>query len=344
MRKAPFKIERIPRKIRAQQLEQFDVEAKSLEAHVAEAKRIARQVLTRDSHILIMDLSGGGFDPAKVEDDDLVRLIQERQFGGGKITHGEILRHMLGFDPNDTRVTIWDVVHDPDRSNLPYPEAFDAWTTTGGPAMPSELHPGNETENTHWLRRGVAAINELKRARVPGVAVCLGSQLTEHEAGADVGPVTPPWRKKPQREFGTVQMQGTPVGRRLQLLYGFWNDEGTVDISASHSEGVRKPSARPNVEVIAFNAYSPHQGFAHPLREGQSVEEADAEDELIVSLQNHPEVLALYLEMLRYLRGEKMQAEGLKPKKMLYRDTPKARKMWHNFIELAGRRTRKRSS
>lgn len=209
--------------------------------------------------------------------------------------------------------------------------------------MPSELHPGNETENTNWLRRAVAAINTLKQAHVPGIAVCLGSQLTEHEAGADVGPITPPWRDKPQREFGTVQMQATETGRQLQLLYGFWDDSGNVDISASHSEGVRTPTQKPGVEVIAFNSYSPFQGFAHPTREGQSVLEADQEDELVVSLQNHPEILALYLEMLRHVRGEKMRAEDLQPETMLYRNTPAARTMWHNFIELAGRRTKKRS-
>lgn len=338
MPKKLFKTERVPKPIRKQQLEQFEIERESVEAHIAEARRIIREMLLRDSKILVMDLSQGGFDPSRVQDDRLVGLVRERQFGGGRITHGQIMRHMLGFAPDDPRVTIWDVANDPNRSDLPYPDAWDAWLTTGGPAMPSELDEGNETQNTHWLNRATHAMEALREARVPGKVVCLGSQLWERKAGATVG------RYKPQREFGTVRMNATEAGQGIQMLAGFWDEEGHVDISASHSEGVTTPAPRPNVEVIAFNDYSPWQGFAHPLREGQTVAEADADDELIVSIQNHPELLAIYLEILRYLRGEKMVEEGLEPAAMLFRNTPRARQSWLNFLKLVGRRTQKRRS
>ncbi len=145
------------------------------------------------------------------------------------------------------------------------------------------------------------------------------------------------------REFGTVEMEATAAGKDLQLLYGFWDDAGKVDVSASHSEGVIKSSKNSDMHVIACNDYSEFQGFARPLRKGQTVEEADKEDELVVSLQNHPEITAMLLSVLRNLRADAMRSEGMRPEEMIFRDTPKARTIWKNFIEMVARRAQKRN-
>lgn len=328
---------RIPEKIRDQQLQALENDRLDIERHVEEAKRRVRALLRRDARILVMDLSQGGATPTVVGDDQAFAELQRTQFGGGDRTnHGEILRRLLGFDPDDPQVTIWDIAKDPHRNDLPYPDAWDAFITTGGPAMPSELRPDHTTANTVWLQRAVGAMEALKHARVPGLAICLGHQLWEHSQGAQVG------RLRPQREFGTVNVTLSPLADEIQLLVGVRDSEGVLSISASHSEGVIVPPQNRGVEVIAFNEYTGYQGAVHSLREGASVIEADHADELVLSLQNHPEITAMYLEVLRHIRGEKIRAEGLPLDDMVFSKTPEARKIFLNFIELIARRNAKR--
>ncbi|MEK7084127.1 MAG: hypothetical protein AAB932_02760, partial [Patescibacteria group bacterium] len=252
--------------LRREQHAQFEIERESIEEHREEAKRIIADQLTRDARILVLDVSQGGFDPNKVANKQLVNRVMETQYGkAGTTSHGEIMRRMLGFEPDDPRVTVWDVANDPDRTDIPYP---DAWVGTGGPAMPSELDPGNETKNTKWLQRTADAMQELSRANVPGVAICLSHQLWEYGRGARVG------KRHPQRQFGTARLRATEEGKRLQLLYGFWDDTGEVDISASHSEGVITPPPEGNFQVLAVDDYSDYQVAVHPLRKDQPIEEA----------------------------------------------------------------------
>lgn len=320
------------------QLEEFEREAASLEAHVAEAKRLAAGLLTRDARILMLDISQGfGPPPAMIEQlggDELLRLTLERQFGGSdSAQHAEIFRFLLGVEKGDERFTVWDIAKEPDLKGLPYP---DVWLMSGGPAMTSELDPGKETANTRWLRRAVEAVQELQQARVPGLAVCLGHQVSSRAMGAKIG-------RAAQREFGTVKMEGTEVGKGLSLLAGFWDDKGLVDVSASHVEQVTSIPEEAELQIVTFNEYSALQGFAKALREGQSVEEADAEDELMVTLQNHPEILGLLLRVIGNMRGEALREEGIEPLDHIYRDTPQARVMFLNFIKLASRRLEKRT-
>jgi len=313
--------------LREQQAEQFELERESLEKHRAEMKRMLADMLRRDARILVIDVSHGGTQSGDVPFESLSKVVTEEQFGGAPMNHGEIFRHMLGFDPDDPRVTIWDVAKDPDKKHLPYPDVF---VSSGGPAMPSELDEGNKTENTEWLARASAALEELHQLGVPGDCFCLSHQLFNRAQGANVG------RGRREREFGTVPMQ---------VLYGFETQE--LPMSASHSEEVialpEGKKAGTDYEVIAFNDYSDKQGLVYPAREGEPVTEAMEEENYILTLQNHPEILAVYLAVISQLRGEKMRAEGLQPEQMLFKNTPEARSVFKKFIERAVKRQRKRS-
>ncbi len=313
-------------------------EIETIERHREEARRFVADQLARDAHIFVMDL-GGVQDPRKGGDEELSRRAKEFQFAGSdRTTYGSAIRDFMGFEKGDDRVKIWEAFRNQeiDLSSLPYP---DVWVTTGGAYMPSELDPGNETENTPWLKRVVEVMNKLKQARVPGLAICLGHQLFQRSEGATLGKVG-----GGTREFGTPDLypDEAGLGKQIQLLQGFWDDGGSTPMSASHSEGIITPSSKDNIQVVAWNDYFPHQGYAHPLREGQGVLEADQDDELVVSLQNHPDIVAHWLHVIKIIRGDAMEQEGLDPKEILLRNTAEARRIWMNLLELTARRQRKR--
>lgn len=315
------------------QAEQLALERESLAQYRAAAMQRVRN-LPPDARILILNLAPVLFDPAQVGDDALVHDLIEHQFGG-TFSSKQFYRHMLGFGADDPRLTVWTPATDGDLDLTQLP---DIWITTGGPAMPSELHPGNETPNTPWLRRAVNAMQLLQEKHVPGIAVCLGHQLWEYSQGAEVG------RVRPQREFGTVTLNATDAGREFPLLSGVWNNSGQTDIMASHSEGVITPPPNPNVQVLASNDYSGYQMALHPLREGQTAAEATAAGEWVLSLQNHPELLALYSVTVGRLRAAAMRAEGLDPDAMVFRDTPAVRNLWLNVLDFVAVRATSRAS
>jgi len=319
----------------AEQEGEFEIEVESVERHREKAKRLVSEELRGRARILVFDL-GKEQDPFRSGDADLGREVQEMQFGGGN-TYGEAMRHMLGFDQGDPQVTIWEAWRGSPPPNIPHP---DVWLTTGGGTMPSELHPGKETENTPWLRRVVGAMEELREQRVPGVAVCLGHQLWQHTEGAEVGVMMSDGRRK--REYGTPTLRKRDVADELQILQGFFDESGEVQVSASHSEGVLRPSDTANFDVVAWNNYMEFQAAAHAPREGQTTAEADAEDELVLSIQNHPEIISRWLHVIRLARGESMEKEGLNPKDMIFRNTERARSIWLRFLELTARRIQTR--
>lgn len=324
----------VPEELLDEQVKEFEHERAGVEREREEAGKFIADQLPRDARILVVDVGQDGMKDAPIPKKVKKEFLQG-QFGGDRMDYASAFRHMLGLSEGDPRLMVWRAFERKKPKNLPFP---DAWLVTGGPAMPSELEPGNETENTEWLVRASSAIKELVKAKIPGVPVCLGHQLFNYAEGAVVG--------RPQgksREFGTVSMQATDAGRDLQLLQGFWDDADTVEVSSSHSEGVIKPSTNPDMHVIAFNDYNEYQGFARPLNEGQTLEEADKEDALVVSMQNHPELISMSLAILRNLRADAMRAEGLKPEEMIFRDTPNARMIWKKFIEMVARRAQKRN-
>ncbi len=331
---APHAVIELPDNIRLQQQSALHAERHSVTLQRKAAAELISDTLPDNARILILDLSGSaGIDLSTVPDVQLVRDLQSLQFGGKIATGGNMFRHIMGFKPDDERVTVWNLAQDPHRTAIPRP---DFWLATGGPAMPSELDPGNETSNTIWLRRAVTVMQELQTMRTPGFAACLGHQLWSYSQGARVG------KLQPQREYGTVTIQATDIGRQLGLFKDVWDVEGGLAISASHSESVLTPPRVDGMEIIAGNGYSSFQGAAYPLRPGQTIAEAEAEGNLVVTLQNHPEVLAHYLHAMRFARGEKMRAEGLSPETMVFQNTPEARNLWLNVItmvaDLAGKR------
>lgn len=331
-----FDFSPIPEEIRDEQIREFQNEQITFAKHRQDAAQLVANELPQDARILILDTSQGAFIPAQVGDDKLVDLVVESQFGGGPITHGSAFRALLGCEQDDPRVVIWDCFKNPEGKGLPALDTIDAFITTGGPAMPSELIPGHETQNTHWLRAVVSKLDELKNAKIAGANFCLGHQLWNFTLGAEV------CRVKPQREFGTVKMRLTAEAKKLQLLQNIADADDTFLISSSHSEAVKRPADYDGAKVLVENDYFDFQGFAFPLIPGTPLEEADAKDELIISFQNHPEMLGLCLEVLRRLRRDAIKAEGLPIDRMIFRDTPTVRRLFLNFIQMAARRAKRR--
>lgn len=319
-----------------EQLKEFESEKKNLAIHRREAQAIISSEMPKQARVLVLDTSQGCFDPQNVGDAEFVKYVVEEQFSGGPISHAETFRTVMGFAKTDPRYLVWDIAKEPNK-NLPNLSQIDAFIVTGGPAMPSQLLPGNETENTPWLKKTVATLQALTEHKVAGLAICLGHQLWNHTQGAFVG------RLKPQREFGTVKMKLTEAGQKLKLFQNVGDANGEFIVSASHSESVIVPPPYPGMEVLATNAYSPFQSAAFPLTKGQSVAEADAEDNLVVSIQNHPEMLGSCLEVLRRTREKAILSEGLDLHHMVFRDTPKARNVFLNFLHMIARRAQQRT-
>lgn len=318
--------------IRDEQLKEFEIEIASFKRHREKSKQIIKDQMPKSAKVLILDVSQGAFIPKAVNDDGLCALVQEFQCGGGPINHGSAFRSLLGFDFDDERCVSWDVAAEPDKENLPNPKDIDAFIVTGGPAMPSELHPGNETKNTYWLQKSVQAMKTLAEHKVPGAVFCLGHQLWNHAMGAKVG------RLKEVREFGTVSLKIQDQGKDLNLLKDMANEKGTFKVNSSHSEAVITPVDYDGMEVILSNDYSEFQGAAFPLTKGQNLQEADAQDQLVISIQNHPELMALCMEVLRRLRRDAIRNEGFDIDRMVFRNTPRARNIFLNFLEMVSRR------
>jgi GMP synthase-like glutamine amidotransferase len=322
---------RIPDPILVAQLEQFALEAESVQDHIREARRRVHDQVPTNAHLLIIDLSGRDFEDRDFRNPRLRHEILELQYGCPEPICGESFRHMCGFEPGDHRVEIWHVKSDPDRIyRLP-----DTWIATGGDAMPSELVYGGP--NADWLKKAVQAMQTLTALKVPGVAICLGHQLFNFSCGGRVG------QFRPEREIGTVSLSASSTWQP-RLLHDFWDDHGTMQIAAVHSESVYERPAVRGAAHIATNRYCPYQGGAFKLDPDIPLREADATDQITVTIQNHPELLARYLQLLRDIWYEPCMTEGVDLDTMVFGNTPRARTLWLQVVEMLGRRAIKRGA
>ena len=310
--------------IREEQMRQLALERESVLRHLDEARRRVNDLLSGNVRVLILDLAHRDIMKEDFRDRALRHELVELQFGAEDYRHGAMFRHMLGFSPDDPRVEIWNVASDPDRKHQPLP---DLWIATGGPAMPSELS-GPVTANTLWMRAAMRAMGTLGKVGIPGIAVCLGHELWSLHHGATMDQV--------RGEVGTVDLQATAKGRSTQLLNEWWDDTGYGRIAAHHSE--QATSMPPGSEVLAWNRACDYQAVGWPLVGHSSVATADETDQLVVSIQNHPELLARLLEALRYVPDASLAARGMNIHATIFDDTPRARQIWLRAIQLLARR------
>jgi GMP synthase-like glutamine amidotransferase len=337
----PF-FEGTSKEIKKQQIRELEQEVSALATHRTEAKALAKESMPREARILIFDFTKGRSFLDRPGSDKLdasfLSAVQEWEYGGASsMSRASSLVSLLGMNPNaqnDPRVVVWDVFNEPSRTIL-YP--IDAWITTGGSPMVTELLPGMETEHTEGLSRAARIMSALCDRGIPGIAICLGHQLLFHTLGGEIKEVSP------VREFGTALVEKSPdyPDINFRMLEGVWKNETAFKIGAHHRQSVAKLPLSGAVRLLGFNAYSPYQLFAHPLQK-KSLRSAEENDELVISIQNHPGMTAFYVKAVSMLKADELVKEGFCLEDMVFSSAPRARRMFLNFIKLVGRRVQKR--
>lgn len=324
---------RIPADVWQRQLTHLRAEAVSLRAHHARAReRLA--TLPPQTRILVMDLGGELFDKARVPDQRLLNLVRGQQFGGGAFTYGNMLRTMMGFSLEDPRVVVWDAHADPSR-RFDLGE-FDFVLGSGGGAMPSEL--GTDSVNAPMLAAAKEVIESIPAQEVPALLTCLSHQLWHVAHGVKV------MRIKAHREFGTHrQFVWLPEAHALKLFKAVLTaDTTSLPMNCSHSYSVRCLPNYQGAVPLFGNPYCAFQGAAFPSRSGEDLLRADRMLRLVTTLQNHPDLLSLYLHLLRLMRWDSMVSEGLDPSQMVFANTPDARGIFLNILDIAGEHAQRR--
>lgn len=324
---------RIPSNVWDRQLAHLRDEAFSLQAHHAQARE-KLEILPSETRILVMDLGGDLFDEDKVADLLLLDLVRRYQFGGGAFTYGNMLRTLMGFGLDDPRVVVWDANADPARRfDL---REFDFVLGSGGGAMPSEL--GTDSPNAPMLAAAKEAIESIPAAEVPALLICLSHQLWHVANGVEV------MRVKSHREFGThKQFVWSREAQALRLFKGVIGENAmSVLMNCSHSYSARRLPTNQVAVPLFGNSYCAVQGAAFPSRADEDMMRADQLLRLVITLQNHPDLLSLYLHLLRLVRWDDMASEGLDPSQMVFANTPEVRSIFLNILDIAGEHARRR--
>lgn len=190
------------------------------------------------------------------------------------------------------------------RSSTPVPEGL------GGPASAIIItgSPASVTERAPWMLRAEAYIRELVKAEIPLLGICFGHQLMAQALGGDVRP-------NPRgREIGTVEVTRLAVDPLFQGL------PDRFLVNATHVDTVL--ALPPGATVVASTALEPHAALAFgPVARG---------------VQFHPEIDQSVMRGYVERRFSNLVEEGLDAEGILARaaDTPRARQLIHNFIEL----------
>jgi GMP synthase-like glutamine amidotransferase len=250
------------------QIKEHQLSIKNKNTTINRNKKILSKIRNPIS-ILIIDISQGLYKEELIPSDLHDFLIQE-QFGNLTKSHSSILVNILALKSNSCiKYDIWY----PEKQELIDISKYDYWICGGGPAMPSELKL--ETKNTPWLQKTVDILNQLQSARIPGFAICLGHQLFAYMNGAKVG------KSSNYPEFGSTKVKLT-------------RSKKIVKIIATHFESIL---TRPkNATVVGCNSYNNFQFLEYKLNNNSKV----------FTVQNHPEFFSFYMEVMRFIRFDKI--------------------------------------
>jgi GMP synthase (glutamine-hydrolysing) len=188
------------------------------------------------------------------------------------------------------------------RSTAPIPggASLAAVIITGSPASVAERAP--------WMVRAEAFVREVVQAGTPLLGICFGHQLMAQALGGEV-------QRNPRgREIGTVEVARLAPDPLLQ---------GVPDRFLANATHVDSVVALPlGASVLASTALEPHAVLAF----GAAAR----------GVQFHPEIDRQVMRGYVDRRRQDLVDEGLDAQTILAKasDTPAARKLLHNFIEL----------
>ncbi len=158
--------------------------------------------------------------------------------------HGDFVAWFAeGLAPAGVEVAAADAVP---GGGLPDPAAADGVVVTGSLASVTAPEPWMDALGA-WLLRAAD--------RIPVLGVCFGHQLLAHALGGAVE------RNPRGPESGTVEVGLTPAGRRDPLFAGA---PEPLLVQQSHEDHV--PAPPPGAVLLAGNAHTPVQAFAHGPR------------------------------------------------------------------------------
>lgn len=310
----------------------------NLEQHYKKVRSKAAQ-LPDKTRILILDFSQSPYAPSSHHDPVLLNLIRQHQLDGD-ISSASIFRNLLGFDRNDPRVTIWDVVNDPNGENTPNLhdlKSYHYFITTGSPAMV------NQANEKKWIQKGSEVLKQLVQAGVPGLATCFGFQLLSHTFGSSVGPRP----HNPGEEFGMATLHSSTLVNQIPLFHSVFDSPTTsplqksseVFISTIHYEVVQNMPQFEGATILFGNDFWHNKGMIFPLN-GLSLTDAISQDRYVIGLQDHIERTPLGQLLSLSSHNEIMKKEGCPLYKQLLRDTPEVRKIFINILDMLLRTVR----
>ncbi len=177
---------------------------------------------------------------------------------------------------------------------------------TGSPAMVSDREGWSEAAAA-WLARGIDR-------GLAVLGVCYGHQLVAHALGGRVG-----WHPA-GKELGTHMIRLTDTAAGHPLLDGLPQE---FPANLSHSQSVLVPPA--GAKILAASGHEPYQILAYGER--------------VLTLQFHPEFTGPIMQA--YVDYEAARPKNGRPERPAnlgtpVLDTPDARRVLQNFVDIAG--------
>lgn len=334
----PDPIKQLPRVLRhlpVHQARELGTTIKSLHDHYHLAEKKVEQ-LPDDAKVLILDFSDSPYTDKPKFHSPLLHLLRHVQMDG-EPSSGSIFRKLLGFKKSDPRVTVWDVVNDPDAKETPVSDlgSYRYFMTTGSDYMIDEM------EQLPWMQVARSVVRELTDHEVPGLVTCFGFQLFCNAFGGVIGQVP---GKEEQMEFGHTNLSPTDLVQNIPLLDSVFDNSGSnpivqgrdVYISTAHRDVVLEEPLFHGASIIFSNDYWRNKGMVFPLG-GRTLEQALQDDRYVIGLQDHIEKTPIGQVLVLLALKEVFKDQGYDVDNMIVKDTPEVRRIFLNILDAIGR-------
>lgn len=298
--------------------ERYEREVEQVHTHYNRLRKEISRRLIKKNRILCIQMvkKGTPLDQLHPERITYLRQVQHPNLPLSPF-HNDSFRYHLGFTKDDA-FDVWDASHG--ETKPPYPiEEYAAIVGTGSEAMMFET----EAEDKDWIERVWQFLDIWKTLKRPGLLVCFGHQLYTASEGGEIG-----WIKDRDpdltREFGPSLLKINDELRQTDPLLSEF-DGNSLSVVASHMQEVQRPPQ--SAKVLAWNATSPNQLLRHA-------------GDLIWTIQNHPELTSIHLDLATIFRSEALRREGYTDEdleslkqQVIQQDTNQAREvLFVNFL------------